>query len=93
MTSLVLLTILIQDTMTAFYIAVFIAILGVITLIPTDIGRKVVRETSTLISRPTSTLAPTAASTIGPAGQANSTTSASPTLQIKPIIRRSEDDD
>lgn len=84
--------------MTALYIALFVAILGIITIIPTDIGRKVVRETSALIARPTNTPTPLPSSgqatpTIVPAGNSNSTATASPTLQIKPIIRRTEDDD
>ena len=78
--------------MTAFYIAVFIAILGVITIIPTDIGRKVVRETSALIARPTSTPLPSSGQatptiTVSPSPNA----SASPTLQIKPIIRHDDE--
>lgn len=77
--------------MPALFIGAFIIILGVITLIPTDIGRKVVRETSTLINASTNTPTPTTAPTT-PTVQTSPSVSPSPTLKVKPSIPRSDDE-
>ena len=80
--------------MQMLFVAAFIAILGIITVIPTSVGRNVIRKTESLIVRPTSTPVPTVIpTTASKTVEVSPTVHPSPTLQIKPIIRREDDEE